>query len=70
MKVKTAIAYNNECLKCGAVDKEMIYVGCLYFCCTCFNNEFGPARDQDAAYEKWLETHKKRLEEKDAGSGG
>ncbi len=47
---------NRECLKCGAVAKGMVRVGCLSFCIPCFNKEFdGNKVERDTkAYSKWL----------------
>ena len=48
---------NANCLACNIVQKEMIRVGALIFCASCFNTIFdaqAPERDPEA-YKKWLD---------------
>lgn len=30
------VAYNSECLDCGAVEKEMMVIGAFYLCAGCY----------------------------------
>ena len=40
MGIKCRIVYNESCLKCKRVEKEMIRIGAYYMCQSCFENEF------------------------------
>ena len=56
---------NASCLKCAAVNKEMIRTGCLMFCVSCFSEEFDPKSEErnKEVYEKWYKIQDKVCEE-------
>ena len=55
------IYYNNNCLRCKKVDREMISVGAIIFCKRCypmlFNSE-NPVTEERKKYRAWLEISK------------
>lgn len=58
-----AIAYNASCLKCECVEKEMVRVGPLYFCLSCYYQEFetrDPSREEREQYLYWLNIYKQQ----------
>jgi len=63
---QTVFHYQNvECLKCGAIERDMIRVGCLYFCPICATDEFttdNPVDDEREVYLKWLNKYKEEQE--------
>jgi len=64
-------AYNNDCINCGDVHKEMIVIGVVYFCKQCAVNGFGVknlengfTRESEAGilHKTWLKKlHKKQI---------
>jgi len=57
---------NASCLKCGAVEKEMVVTGCLHFCVKCYPTEFKsehPSIFEKDNYQKWLRTQTEQMEE-------
>ena len=63
---KSIFHYQNvECLKCAAIERDMIRVGCLYFCPTCAFDEFkteDPVYDEREKYLEWLNKWKEEQE--------
>ena len=51
------IVYNNHCVKCGAVDKEMTRVGSVVMCHGCFDEVFktdDPIGKERETYLFWV----------------
>lgn len=68
---KPAYIYNTKCLKCSCLNHEMIKIGPMVFCISCFNEEFSGVWDVDSneidtksqEYQDWLEAYKKYIDE-------
>lgn len=57
------ISYNSDCLKCGAVEKEMVRAGALHFCLSCYREEFqtrDPAKEEREEYLDWLKVYRQK----------
>lgn len=60
------VHHNAECIKCEALEKEMIRVGAVIFCRKCVSEEFNsddPVRQERERYLHWLRLGYKKLEE-------
>jgi len=56
--------HNRNCLCCGNLEEDMVLVGTLVFCGSCFIKEFestDPVRKETEKYKYWLEIAHKEL---------
>ncbi len=63
---KMMVHHNAACLKCGALEAEMVRTGCLIFCKKCIEEEFttdDPPRQEREKYRKWLKVYQEKAEE-------
>ena len=68
------IVYNNKCLCCSRCEEEMVKVGPMTFCNSCFTDEFNKSLTLDEmerisidpkhdTYKLWLAVYKKKWKE-------
>lgn len=59
-----AIVINNaSCLECGVVEKEMIRVGSLFYCCDCYPKIYStedPVREESDIFKEQLSKYRKQ----------
>lgn len=62
--INKTIYHNATCLKCGAIAKEMIRIGCIVMCNKCCTEEFkhpfpieSGTKDYEV-YRKWVDKYK------------
>ena len=65
--IKIRRTYNNDCLKCQAVEKEMVSIGAFVMCKNCAITEFDPITSdiprgttRIPKYHKWLKIYKEK----------
>ena len=66
MSIRAAIVYNLKCVKCGAVEEEMVRVGAFAMCQKDWEEEFAtnsiiPESKLGKKYYKWLDIHTNSL---------
>ena len=58
MKVKRLFAHRNaECVKCEVILRDMVRIGAIIMCPSCFEEEFStddPVREERPKYFHWL----------------
>lgn len=61
--INAQIYENASCIRCEAVNKEMIKIGAFIMCPVCVVEEFESALDIDTqgeVYQKWLKIYKEQ----------
>ena len=63
--IECLISFNNPCLKCDSVNKEMVSVGAFIMCEGCFKEEFGineieVGSELHEVYKKWLKVYQNK----------
>ena len=65
--IKCLMSFNNPCLKCDAVFKEMVSIGAFIMCPSCFKEEFGVneieigSKLHEDTYKKWLKIYQNKV---------
>ena len=62
-KFGMVVYHNIDCLKCNALELEMVKIGTLVMCNKCTEEEFktdDPVQKEYGKYKKWLEVHKEK----------
>lgn len=67
MKIRCIRMYNNSCLKCDCIQKEMVQIGAFVFCNGCWAQEFKQVENFDKnsihgkIYSHWYKIYKEKL---------
>ena len=67
MTIKCWIVHNNKCIKCDAVEEEMVQVGVSFTMCnSCWKEEFGEEKfdrlsPKGETFSKWVKISKQKM---------